>query len=457
MHIPDPASEATFLSAKLNMAEREKHMPVYALHRDLLELRRTDPVIGAQDRTIIDGAVLSEHAWVLRWFDARHGDRLLLVNLAEDMQLHPAPEPLLAPPANARWRTVWSSDASRYDGPGRVELSVEAGWYLSGESAVLLAAERLAAQPHPHWRKMTEQDLAINWQRQSDPEALRNREWLVTNGLGGYASGTLLGTGSRRYHGLFVPNLPDPKGRYILISRFDEEVACDGQRVRLGGAEFIDGQLETEAHFYLARFFLDYSVPTWIFQIGDATIEKSIVMPYRQNTVYVHYRLLRGTGAELKLRPFAAFRRQDAVLRTLDERPFLHTIARHRHVLRLHDSPLQVGFGLCPDSSVFVVDERESMDVFYRVEHDRGYDHSENTFSPGYFSAELQSDKAVTFIATTHSIDGLVSLDGAAALDAERNSRQAIAEYCAGRCVPGIRRAAGYRSRSVYRSAGQPA
>ena len=145
-HIHDPASEATFLSAKLDMSERETHLPVYALHQDLLALRRTDPVISAQDRDAIDGAVLAERAWALRWFDAQHGDRLLLVNLGDELDLHPAPEPLLAPPPGRRWRLAWSSDAACYDGSGSAEPCTETGWSLSAESAVFLIADPLASQ-----------------------------------------------------------------------------------------------------------------------------------------------------------------------------------------------------------------------------------------------------------------------------------------------------------------------
>jgi len=91
--------------------------------------------------------------------------------------------------------------------------------------------------------------IVFDWTGEGDPAFLRDREWLVTNGLGGYASGTLLGIGTRRYHGLFVPNLVEPKGRHIMISRFDEEIDVDGRCVRLGGAEFLDGRLETTVFY----------------------------------------------------------------------------------------------------------------------------------------------------------------------------------------------------------------
>jgi maltooligosyltrehalose trehalohydrolase len=139
--ILDPADERTFQACKLDFTERQRHAPVYALYRDLLRLRRDDPVIAAQCRECIDGAVLSERAFVLRWFDAARGDRLLVVNLADELDFRPGPEPLLAPPSGSVWRLAWSSDDPCYDGPGLVNPCQDDGWRLPGECAVLLRAE----------------------------------------------------------------------------------------------------------------------------------------------------------------------------------------------------------------------------------------------------------------------------------------------------------------------------
>jgi maltooligosyltrehalose trehalohydrolase len=94
-------------------------------------------VIGAGAR--LDGAPLADDALVLRYFDARHGDRLLVVNLGAQRELTIVPEPLLAPPEATRWSVVWSSDDPRYSGAGVIAPETDAGWHLSAESAVLLA------------------------------------------------------------------------------------------------------------------------------------------------------------------------------------------------------------------------------------------------------------------------------------------------------------------------------
>ncbi len=139
--VPDPADDATFNRCKLDFTEREKHLHIYDLHKDLLRIRRDDAVISQQDWTRIDGAVLSDRAFVLRWFDDDHGDRLLVVNFGEEADIHPAPEPLLAPPYNHEWTLIWSSDEPHYGGFGTVSPYGDSGWLVSGESAALLRSQ----------------------------------------------------------------------------------------------------------------------------------------------------------------------------------------------------------------------------------------------------------------------------------------------------------------------------
>jgi maltooligosyltrehalose trehalohydrolase len=114
-----------------------------ALHRDLLRLRARDPVISRQDADAIDGATLSEHSLVLRWFDAEHGDRLLLVNLDRELLPDSIPEPLLAPPRGSGWQVSWSSESPEYGGQGSIAPAADHGrgaWRIQAQSSVLLVA-----------------------------------------------------------------------------------------------------------------------------------------------------------------------------------------------------------------------------------------------------------------------------------------------------------------------------
>jgi len=136
--LPDPHDPRTFERCKLDLSERRTHAWAYDLHRDLLRLRRTDPVFRRPRPRGLDGAVLGPGAFVLRYFAEDGDDRLLLVNLGRDLPLDPAPEPLLAPPEGKGWDVHWSSEDPRYGGSGTVPPETEEGWRVRGEAAVVL-------------------------------------------------------------------------------------------------------------------------------------------------------------------------------------------------------------------------------------------------------------------------------------------------------------------------------
>ncbi|HET6519614.1 MAG TPA: alpha-amylase family glycosyl hydrolase, partial [Geminicoccaceae bacterium] len=139
--LPDPIDPETFRACKLDFADRERHAGTLELYRDLLRLRREDPVFSRPRRGGVDGAVLGDEAFALRFFAEQGGDdRLLLVNLGPDLPLSPIPEPLLAPVEGRPWRTLWSSEDLRYGGGGMAPLGGEgASWCLAAHAAVVLA------------------------------------------------------------------------------------------------------------------------------------------------------------------------------------------------------------------------------------------------------------------------------------------------------------------------------
>ena len=137
----NPADPETFARSKLDLSERQRNAKIYALHRDLLRLRRKEPVFRVQRRGGMDGAVLGAEAFVLRFFGADCDDRLLMVNLGRDLNLSPAPEPLLAPPKNKSWEILWSSEDPRYGGSGTAPLEAKGYWHIPGHAAVVLQPE----------------------------------------------------------------------------------------------------------------------------------------------------------------------------------------------------------------------------------------------------------------------------------------------------------------------------
>jgi maltooligosyltrehalose trehalohydrolase len=110
------------------------------MHRDLIKLRREDPVFHQQTKGAVDGAVLGENIFVLRFFGAAMGDRLMLANLGLDWHLEPAPEPLLAPPEGAEWKLLWSSENPAYGGSGTPTIEGEGGWRIPGHSTFVMTS-----------------------------------------------------------------------------------------------------------------------------------------------------------------------------------------------------------------------------------------------------------------------------------------------------------------------------
>jgi len=144
--LPDPGARETFLQCKLNLAERLQNQAIYDLHKDLLRLRREDPVLADQQSGGLDGAVLGTEVFALRFFGGREGgrggkragDRLLLVNLGADLDFEIVPEPLLAPVTGMRWEVLWSSESFRYGGSGIFMPDPDQGWRIQGPAATLL-------------------------------------------------------------------------------------------------------------------------------------------------------------------------------------------------------------------------------------------------------------------------------------------------------------------------------
>jgi maltooligosyltrehalose trehalohydrolase len=147
-YLNDPGSPFTFERCKLDFSERARNRHYYDLHKDLLRLRREDPVFSAQMPGGVDGAVLAAECLMLRFFGEVGDDRLLLVNFGVDLHLDPAPEPLLAPPDGMAWQILWSSEDPRYGGVGTSRLDSEDNWRIPGHAAVALRAISTGQKRH---------------------------------------------------------------------------------------------------------------------------------------------------------------------------------------------------------------------------------------------------------------------------------------------------------------------
>jgi predicted glycogen debranching enzyme len=140
--------------------------------------------------------------------------------------------------------------------------------------------------------------LARAWKSGERPplDTLLEREWLVTNGLGGYASGTVCGAATRRYHGLLVAAHPAPLGRVMMVNHLWEFLRLpDYRTVPFGGEERLGGELRIHGADHLVEFHLESGLPVWRYAVEGFELEKRVYFAYRQNTVFVRYRLAKGS------------------------------------------------------------------------------------------------------------------------------------------------------------------
>ena len=246
-------------------------------------------------------------------------------------------------------------------------------------------------------------------------------EWLVTNGLGGYAAGTVGGVLTRRYHGLLVAALPAPWGRTLMLSALWERLRFpDRTTAVLTGEDRTGIPAELLAARHLTELRLEEGLPVWRYEAGGAVVEKRLVMPYGQNTVHLTYRLLAGPPTvRLTLRPSMHVRAHNAPVSEPLAEPYTLTAVAGRFEV-VPGGGLPVLRLTLHGSGAFTVDPSRITGVGYRVEGSRGYESRGDLWSPGYFRADVGVGEAVTLIASTESWETVTALDPVAALEAER-------------------------------------
>src|SRR2546423_2422588 len=155
----------------------------------------------------------------------------------------------------------------------------------------------------------------VGWRRGDPTDAMVTDEWLVTNGLGGYAAGSIGGACTRRFHGLLIASLRAPRARTMMFNHLEEILEGPGGLCwRLSGDENEKAASFPEPDF-LDEFALERGFPVWRYAKGGIRLEKRVLMPHLQNTTYIVYRLLEGpAGLRLKLRPSLHFRPHEGLL-----------------------------------------------------------------------------------------------------------------------------------------------
>ena len=262
----------------------------------------------------------------------------------------------------------------------------------------------------------------------SDPQEPLRREWLVTNGLGGYASGTVAGVVTRRYHGLLVAALPAPLGRMMMLNHLLERVRLPDRRVLwLGDEQEVAGPNAADTTGHLVEFRLEVGLPVWVYQLGGVTIEKRVLMPHAENTVHVSYRLVDGEGpVRLTLRPSVQFRGYEAPVTAGSDLTYTLNAVENRYELSAGAQLPALRLALRGDRAALTLDELGFASVPYQMEANRGYEALGSLWSPGYFRADLNRDRAVTLIASTEAWDTIQALTPESAAGAEHDRRRRL-------------------------------
>ena len=266
---------------------------------------------------------------------------------------------------------------------------------------------------------------------ESDEQFL-TREWLVTNGLGGYASGTVAGVATRRYHGLLIAALAAPLGRRMMFSHLSERLRlADGTLIKLSGEGHRPGDLHLYGAEHITEFRLENGRPIWRFEVGGVTLEKEIMMPHEQNTVFIIYRLLDGPEPlRLKLMPSVHNRSHDDPVSTPLPGSFRLTEVDQRFELKTDQGLPILRMTSHAQSRAFTVERKLVPEVLYQLEEHRGYEHRGFLWSPGYFRLDLTRQEPAALVASTEPWDVVQALRPEDVLNAERERSKRRLAVC---------------------------
>jgi predicted glycogen debranching enzyme len=258
----------------------------------------------------------------------------------------------------------------------------------------------------------------IDLTKRDDAEHVLRREWLVTNGLGGYASGTISGIVTWRYHGFLIAALPEPHGRVVMFNYLAEFLQLpDGRRIQLGGGEQSQPGRTPVRSTFLTEFRLENQLPVWRYEVEGIVIEKHVLLPYGQNTVHINYALLSGRDrVRLELCPAMHFRGH--------ERPVNQPL-QDSYELRMRGDQYEVSAGknmpllrlhLRGEERGFTYEGGSTQDIFYRKDSERGYESRGMLWTPGCFSVSLSGGNQATLIGSTEPWNIVLALSPEEAL-----------------------------------------
>ncbi|MBM0745439.1 glycogen debranching enzyme N-terminal domain-containing protein, partial (plasmid) [Phormidium sp. CLA17] len=247
------------------------------------------------------------------------------------------------------------------------------------------------------------------------------REWIVTNGMGGYASGTVAGLLTRRYHGLLVAALKPPLGRTLLLTKLDEMALYDGQAYALYTDRWANDIVAPQGYRHIERFTLEGTIPTWRFAYANALVEKRIWMQQGANTTYVQYTLKRATQPlTLTLKALVNYRDYHGSTQSNGWGMSIDPISQGISVIAYPDAtPIY----LLSDRATVTPAHNWYYNFELAIEQYRGLSDREDHLHAATFEVTLHPGEAVTFVASTEKQP---NLDGETALKLRRTQEQRL-------------------------------
>ncbi len=232
-----------------------------------------------------------------------------------------------------------------------------------------------------------------------------SREWLETNGIGGFASGTVAGANSRRYHAFLCAATRAPQERAILVAKIEETLRVGDQNFELG-ANFWPGTISPRGDRFLTSFTLD-PLPRWVYEIPlenealeneTLTLEKTVWMPHESNTTIAQYRILSGPPCQISVRPFVTGRDYHSTHHANADFNPKTEVFSGRMTMQPYPHLPTIHFG---HEGQFRESGGWFRDIEWPIEAERGLDFHEDAWTPGTFEMELTAEKDAIFVAST--------------------------------------------------------
>lgn len=231
-------------------------------------------------------------------------------------------------------------------------------------------------------------------------DAALDREWLVTNGLGGYASSTIVGANTRRYHGLLVAALDPPRERTVMLSKIDEELVIEDRTFYLGTNEYHDGTINPNGYVHLEECRIDDGIPTFTYNVPEASLIKTVWMEHGQNTTYVRYSLSeQSRSVVLRASLFVTYRDFHHETVGMPDWVFAVEESDQRVEIRAHQGARPLRLRVSPPAH-FIQTGIWYWRYLHRRERERGLDCLEDLYSPGLFIATLLPGDSLTIQAS---------------------------------------------------------